>query len=130
MVEAEELVNEQIATLRTYIQLLEKIERVFWGFRLSRMERTVMEAIDRKVGLAVQLLAVASGLGMVIVGLGVGRLVVRSPLMLLGVVVVSGLIGIGLVVLIFHRARRQIAENEIRIAQLKIYQLEAQQPLK
>ncbi len=127
MVDHQELIRERIETLQTYIQLLEKIERVFWGFRLSKMERAVMDAVDRKVGLTVQLLAVAASLGAVILGLGVGRLIVRSPLSLLGVVVMSGLIGIGLVIMIYHRARSRVAKQEMRIAQLEIFRLENQQ---
>jgi len=130
MIEAEELIQERIETLRTYINLLEKIEGVFLGWRLNKMERTVMEAIDRKIGWVIQFQALGTGLVALLLGMAVGRWIVRSPLAFLGLVLTCGLVGIGLVVVIYHRARRQIARQEIRIAQLEIYRLQEQQTIK
>ncbi len=128
MVETEDLISEQIETLKTYIQLLERIKKIVWGFRLSKNERVVMEIVEGKVGLAEQLLAVVAGLGAVIVGMGLGRIIARSPWLLVMVVLVSGMAGICLAIFIYARARRQVAEQEIRLAQLEIYRLLNQQP--
>jgi hypothetical protein len=130
MAVAEELIEERIGMLQTYIHLLEKIEGVFLGWRLSKMERAVMESIDRKIGWAIQLQAVAAGLAALVLGLVAGRWIVRSPLAFFLLVLICGLVGIGLVIWIYHQARRQIARQEIRIAQLEIYRLREQQTIK
>jgi hypothetical protein len=130
MVDAEELIRERIETLQTYIRALEKIEGVFWGIRLSKVERKVMAALDRKVGQGVQLLALGVGLLVMLPGLWVGRFFARNPLAFLGLVFTCGLIGVTLAMRIFHQARCRIARQEIRMAQLEIYRLENQQSIK
>lgn len=124
MTKESDVIREQIETLHEYIRLLKKTGRVFWGIHLTPAEQTVLSAVDRRIGWPTQFLAILAGLGMALLGLGLGRLLIRNPLLLLPIIIIAGLIGVGTVVWIYHQARQQITKKEIQIAQLEIYRLE------
>jgi hypothetical protein len=124
MTKEADVIREQIETLHEYIHLLKKTGRIFWGFRLTSAEQTVLSAVDRRIGWPTQIWAILAGLGMALLGLGLGRLFVRNPLFLLPVIIIAGLIGVWTVIWIYHQARKQITKKEIQIAQLEIYRLE------
>ena len=125
MVEPSELVRENIQTLQEYIRILEKLRRVLFGFRLNPAGRTILETVDQKIGWPTQWLAGICGLAMFLIGLGLGRIIARTPAIWLLVLAAAAFLGIGAVVLIFHLARRRIADLEIRKTQLEIYRLES-----
>jgi hypothetical protein len=119
-----DMAREDIKTLREYIQLLEIIRRMWVGFRLSANAKVVLNIIDRKIGWPIQLMAGAAGLGVFLVGLSFGRLIARSPVMLVLIFIAAGLLAIFTVIAIFYQVRRRIADQEIKMAQIEIYRLE------
>ena len=118
--------RERIRNLQVYIRILEKVRNTLWGYRFNPTERAILDAIDKHIRWWWQVLAVAAGVALFAVLLGLVRLVARSPYLLLGGVLGAGLIGIFAVIYLFHQARQQIADQEIRIAQLEIFRLEDQ----
>ena len=118
--------REQIRNLQVYIQIMEKVRNTLWGYRFNPTERAVLDAVDKRISGWWQILAVAAGVALFAVLLGLVRLVARSPYLLLGGVLGAGLIGVFTVIYMFHQARQQIADQEIRVAQLEIFHLEDQ----
>jgi hypothetical protein len=125
MVTEADLLHERIQTLKEYIQYLEKIRGVVFGFWLSPADRTVLQIVDRKIGWSTELLAGLAGLGMFLASLSLGRLIARSLALLVGVIIAAGLIALATAVYTFCRVRRQIADHEIKLAQIEIYRLES-----
>ncbi len=116
--------KERIRNLQIYIQILEKTRKTLWGFRFNPTELAILEAIDKRISWLWQILAVAAGLALFGILLVLVRLVARHPLLLLGGILAAGLVGIFTVIYMFRQARQQIADQEIRIAQLEIFHLE------
>ena len=69
-------------------------------------------------------MAIAAGLALFGILLIMVRLLARNPYLLLGGILGAGLFGIATVIFLFHQARQEIADQEIRIAQLEIFRLE------
>jgi hypothetical protein len=126
MADESQFERERIRKLQVYIQIMEKIRNTLWGFRFNPTERGFLDAIDKRISWWWQILAVAAGLALFGFLLFLVRLVARSPYLLLGGILGAGLIGVFTVVYLFHQARQQIADQEIRIAQLEIFRLEDQ----
>ncbi len=120
----EEIKRERLEMLREYVRLLEKVSSQAVTLRLNPREKTVLDALERRVSWVVQALAVAAGLGIFGLGLVLARYVARSPLLLGIVVITAGAVGLMVAVEIYRRARAQVAWREIRAAQLEIYKLE------
>jgi hypothetical protein len=125
MVTESELVRENIATLKEYIHLLEKIRHVVLGFRLTPAERTVLQIVDRKIGWPTEVAAVLAGLGMFLASLSLGRLAARSLATLLLVILIAGLVCLATAVLTFYRVRVRIVDHEIKLARIELYRLES-----
>ena len=124
MVDDAQREKERIRNLQIYIQILEKTRKTLWGFRFNPTERAVLDVLDKRVSWWWQILAVAAGLVLFGILLVLVRLVARHPLLLLGGILAAGLVGIFTVIYMFRQARQQIADQEIRIAQLEIFHLE------
>ncbi len=124
MVDESQFERERIRNLQIYIRIMEKIRNTLWGFRFNPTERAALEAIDKRISWWRQIMAIAAGLALFGILLIMVRLLARNPYLLLGGILGAGLFGIATVIFLFHQARREIADQEIRIAQLEIFRLE------
>ncbi len=127
MVDETQWERERIQKLQIYIRIMEKIRNTLWGYRFNPTERSVLEAIDKRISWWRQILAIAAGFALFGIVLVLVRLIARSPYLLFGGILAAGLIGILTVIYLFHQARQIIADQEIRIAQLEIFHLEDRQ---
>lgn len=124
MVDGSDWIREQMLAQQHYIDLLEKVKSSRLGIGLNREERAALDRIDRQIAPWCQLWGMFLGIIAFAAGLGMVRLLARSPILLLGGIVSAAALGIGSVVFVFHRARQAIIEQEIRIAHLEIFRLE------
>ena len=112
------------AIYKSIFKYWKKPGKLYGASDFNPTERAILEAIDKRISWWWQILAVAAGLVLFGILLVLVRLVARHPLLLLGGILAAGLVGIFTVIYMFRQARQQIADQEIRIAQLEIFHLE------